>query len=179
MSEGGNHEQGSPHVELARAAIEAWVKDGRVLSDGEKGELREALQGKAGAFVSLKKKGMLRGCIGTFQPTRETLADEIVSNAISAASRDPRFPPVSKEELKELDVSVDVLSDPEPVPDPSYLDPRMYGVIVQRGGRVGLLLPDLEGVYTVEEQLDIARNKAGIGPDEPVQLYRFTVKRYH
>ena len=166
----------SPHVALARAAIEAWVRDRKRL---QAAGTEEELQGKAAAFVSLKKGGALRGCIGTFQPTRDTLADEIISNAISAACRDPRFPPVSEEELDELDISVDVLSEPELVPDASYLDPRRYGVIVRRGERIGLLLPDLEGVDSVEAQLEIARNKAGIGLHEPVQLYRFTVQRYH
>ncbi len=168
----------SPHVALARAAIESWVREHRPLTEEEKRQHEALLNQKAGAFVSLKKGGALRGCIGTFQPTRENLAEEIVSNAISAATRDPRFLPVSPEELDELDISVDVLSEPEPVPDESYLDPREYGVIVQAGNRVGLLLPDLEGVDTVEDQVEIARRKAGIGPHEPVQLYRFKVNRF-
>ncbi len=175
----GGTGKSSPHVELARAAIEAWVRNRKILDPGEKGELGADLQARAGTFVSLKKHGELRGCIGTFQPTRETMAEEIVSNAISAATRDPRFPPVSPEELEELEISVDVLSNPEAVDDISQLDPRRYGVIVQRGGRIGLLLPDLEGVDTVEEQLDIARRKAGIGQHEPIQIYRFTVERHH
>jgi AmmeMemoRadiSam system protein A len=169
----------SPHVELAKAAIDAWVKEKRKMSPSDRAEQKEALQGRAGAFVSLKKDGRLRGCIGTFQPTRANLAEEIISNAISAACRDPRFQPVEPEELEQLDISVDVLSDPEPVSEPSMLDPNRYGVIVRKGDRVGLLLPDLEGVDTVEEQLNIARRKAGISPDEQVQLYRFTVTRHH
>lgn len=173
----GSATQGSPHVRLARAAIEAWVKERRIIDAAE--EFKKELQGRAGAFVSLKKKGELRGCIGTFQPTRETLAEEIISNAISAASRDPRFPPVGPDEIDELEISVDVLSDPEAVDDIAQLDPRRYGVIVQRGSRIGLLLPDLEGVDTVEQQLEIARRKAGIGEHEPIQIYRFTVDRYH
>ncbi|MBC7247783.1 MAG: AmmeMemoRadiSam system protein A [Actinobacteria bacterium] len=175
----GSTAKGSPHVQLARAAIEAWVKERRILDAAEAEDLSRALPGRAGAFVSLKKRGVLRGCIGTFQPTRETLAEEIISNAISAATRDPRFPPVGPEEIDELEISVDVLSDPEAVDDIAQLDPRRYGVIVQRGSRIGLLLPDLEGVDTVEEQLDIARRKAGIGQHEPIQIYRFTVDRYH
>ena len=171
--------QVSPHARLARAAIEAWAKEGRKLSSDEKEEERGQLAQRSAAFVSLKKKGALRGCIGTFQPSRESLAEEIVANAISAAFRDPRFPPVSEDELDDLDISVDVLSDPEPVPDASHLDPRRYGVIVKRGGRIGLLLPDLQGVDSVEEQLEIARNKAGIDAHEPIQLYRFTVDRFH
>lgn len=170
---------GSPHIRLARAAIDAWVKEGRRLRAPQAGELDPALEERAAAFVSLKKRGELRGCIGTFQPCYENLAEEIISNAISAATRDPRFPPVSPEEIPELDISVDVLSEPEPVPDASFLDPKRYGVIVKRGGRVGLLLPDLEGVDSVEQQLEIARAKAGIGAHEPIQLFRFTVNRYH
>jgi AmmeMemoRadiSam system protein A len=169
----------SPHVELARAAIEAWVKGHRTLSDEEKSGRGGLDKEKAAAFVSLKKGGALRGCIGTFEPMHASLADEIASNAISAASRDPRFPPIEQDELPQLDISVDVLGAPEAVPDSSYLDPRNYGVIVRSGNRVGLLLPDLEGVDTVEEQVDIARSKAGIGRGEPVQLYRFTVQRFH
>lgn len=169
----------SPHASLARAAIEAWVMEHRMLSPGEKEGERRELQGRSAAFVCLKKDGELRGCIGTFQPTRDSLADEIAANAISAACRDPRFPPVSKEELDALDVSVDVLGEPEPVSDTSQLDPRRYGVIVKRDNRIGLLLPDLEGVDSVERQLEIARSKAGISPHEPIQLYRFTVERYH
>ncbi|MGQ9474863.1 MAG: AmmeMemoRadiSam system protein A [Actinomycetota bacterium] len=179
MSGKGGPESGSPHVTLARAAIEKWVRERKVLDPGPREKLPEELQGRAGAFVSLKKGGELRGCIGTFQPTRENLAEEIVSNAISAATRDPRFPPVTTDELPELEISVDVLSDPEPVEDLSELDPRTYGVIVQSGGRLGLLLPDLEGVDTVEQQLDIARRKAGIGAHEPIHVYRFTVQRHH
>lgn len=169
----------SPHVELAEAAIEAWVKEGRKLSPLDRPEQSRSLKDRAGAFVSIKKGGRLRGCIGTFQPTRPNLAEEIISNAVSAACRDPRFPPVELEELEDLDISVDVLSEPEQVTDPSMLDPKKYGVIVQKGQRLGLLLPDLEGVDSVDEQLDIARRKAGIGPDEDVQLYRFTVTRHH
>ncbi|WP_287152807.1 AmmeMemoRadiSam system protein A [Candidatus Solincola tengchongensis] len=169
----------SPLVSLARSAIEKWVRERKVLDPGPRERLPEELRERAGAFVSLKKGGELRGCIGTFQPTRDNLAEEIVSNAISAATRDPRFPPVSPEELPDLEISVDVLSEPEPVEDISQLDPRRFGVIVQSGGRLGLLLPDLEGVDTVEQQLDIARRKAGIGQHEPIHIYRFTVRRHH
>lgn len=175
----GGSKELSPHARLARAAIEEWVRNGRKIDPRELGEEVSRITGRSGAFVSLKKRGELRGCIGTFMPVRENLAQEIVENAISAATRDPRFPPVSEEELEELDISVDVLSEPEPVPDESHLDPKKYGVIVKRGSRLGLLLPDLEGVDTVEEQLRIAKAKAGIYPDEPVEIYRFTVERYH
>jgi AmmeMemoRadiSam system protein A len=133
---------------------------------------------RAGVFVSLKKHGQLRGCIGTISPTCDNIIEEIAENAIGAATRDPRFYPVEASELPELDISVDILGEPEPVRNMDELDPKKYGVIVSAGGRRGLLLPDLEGVDTVEEQVAIARQKAGIGPDEPVQLERFEVVRY-
>ena len=133
---------------------------------------------KAGVFVSIKKFGELRGCIGTFAPTKANVAEETIANAISSATQDPRFPPVNAAELPHLSYSVDVLSKPEPVEDPSQLDPKRYGVIVESGGRRGLLLPDLEGVNTVEEQIDICRHKAGILSTEPIKLYRFEVKRH-
>ncbi|MFO7952303.1 MAG: AmmeMemoRadiSam system protein A [Bacillota bacterium] len=133
---------------------------------------------KAGAFVSLKKEGRLRGCIGTFEPVRDNLAEEIATNAISAAVRDPRFPPVERDELPGLDISVDVLSPLERVENEKELDHKNYGVMVCSGPRRGLLLPDLEGVDSVEEQLDIARRKAGIEPGEKIEIYRFKVTRY-
>ena len=120
----------------------------------------------------------MRGCIGTVEPAYADLAHEIINNAIAAATRDPRFEPVQECELGHLTYSVDVLSPPERIDGPDALDPRRYGVIVQSGRRRGLLLPDLPGVDSVEEQVAIARGKAGILPDEPVDLYRFQVERY-
>jgi len=113
-----------------------------------------------------------------FLPTTENVATEIIRNAIAAATEDPRFPPLGPQELEELDISVDVLSQPEPVEGLEELDPKKYGVIVESGWKRGLLLPDLEGVDTVEQQLSIAMAKAGITPDEPVKIYRFRVERY-
>jgi len=162
-------------VELAWRAIEAYVRERRVIEPPT--VLPPELRRRAGAFVSLKKDGMLRGCIGTYLPTKETLAEEIIANAIKAATEDPRFPPVQPVELPHLEISVDVLSEPEPCTE-ADLDPRRYGVIVEKGWRLGLLLPDLEGVDTVEEQLRIAKMKAGIPPDEPCKIYRFTVERH-
>ncbi|MBN1640322.1 MAG: AmmeMemoRadiSam system protein A [Anaerolineae bacterium] len=169
-----------PLVELAREAIEAYVREGRVIYAPE--VLTPEMRERAGTFVSLHDaRQALRGCIGTFLPTRETVALEVIHNAISAATRDPRFPPVMPSELAGLEIKVDVLSEPEPVPGPEALDPVRYGVIVEaKEGwhRRGLLLPDLEGVDTVEEQIRICRLKAGIGPREPVALSRFEVRRY-
>ena len=130
-------------------------------------------------FVCLKTKGLLRGCIGTFQPAEPDVAHEVVRNAISAATCDPRFTRVRDHELEALEYSVDVLSPTELIADKSMLDPKRYGVIVQAGGRRGLLLPDLEGVDTAEQQLGIAMRKAGIEPGTPIKLFRFEVKRYH
>jgi hypothetical protein len=164
-------------VELARKTIENYVREERTTEPPE--ELLPEMQGRAGTFVSLHdSRGNLRGCIGTIEPQRPTVAQEVIQNAISAATRDPRFPPVQTEELEGLDVKVDVLTEPEPIDSTEQLDPKRYGVIVESGWRRGLLLPDLEGVDTVEYQVEIAMRKAGIRPDEPVQLYRFEVKRY-
>lgn len=168
-----------PLVKLARATIEAYVRERRMIDPPE--ELPPEMQGCAGAFVSLHDShGNLRGCIGTIEPKEPNLAQEAIHNAISAATNDPRFPPVRPDELDDLTIKVDVLTEPELVDTPDELDPRRYGVIVQsaRDYRRGLLLPDLEGVDTVEYQIEIARRKAGIGPNELVKLYRFEVKRY-
>jgi AmmeMemoRadiSam system protein B/AmmeMemoRadiSam system protein A len=165
----------SPLVRLAKNTIETYVRDKKVFQPEE---LTREMKDKAGVFVCIKKGGELRGCIGTFEPCQENVAGEIVANAISTASRDPRFLPVEPGELKDLDYTVDVLTEPEPVSSKDQLDPKKYGIIVESGYRRGLLLPDLEGVDTVDYQIDISRQKAGIGPDEPVKLYRFEVKRY-
>jgi hypothetical protein len=167
-----------PLVRLAKETVELYVRNKKVREVG-KDELPPEFGEQAGVFVCLKVAGTLRGCIGTFQPTEPTIAQETVRNAVSAATCDPRFPCVSAEELGDIDYTVDVLTQPEPVADKSELDPRKYGVIVQAGGRRGLLLPDLEGVDTVEYQVAIAMQKAGIPPGTPVKLFRFEVKRYH
>jgi AmmeMemoRadiSam system protein A len=165
-----------PIVALAKATVETYVREGK--KPPPPSQLTPEMKERAGVFVSIHKKGELRGCIGTFAPQEKNVAAEVITNAISSASRDPRFPPVSPDELKDLDYSVDVLTAPEPVKDASQLDPKKYGVIVECGWRKGLLLPDLEGVDSVDYQIDICRQKGGIGPREPVKLYRFEVKRY-
>jgi|SRR5581483_2601356 AmmeMemoRadiSam system protein A len=174
----------SPHplVALARRAIEEYVRCGerpRVAAE----EFSDAgLPERAGVFVSIhKKNGDLRGCVGTFLPTRANLAEEVIENAIASATRDPRFYPIQEWELDDLDISVDVLSEPEPIQSISELDPQVYGVIVtdREGVRRGLLLPMLEQVKTAEQQVAIAREKAFIGADEPVNLFRFRVQRFH
>jgi len=165
----------SPLVRLARQTVETYVKEGKT---PEPKELTPEMRERAGVFVSIHKFGELRGCIGTFEPVEKNVAAETIANAISSATRDPRFPPVAPNELKDLDYSVDVLTLPEPVKSQDELDPKRYGVIVESGWQRGLLLPDLEGVDSVDYQIDICRQKAGIATDEPVKLYRFQVKRY-
>ncbi len=170
------HAQESPYVKLARQTLEEYVLHGK-LPPLPKDLPEEMLSRRAGTFVSIKKRGQLRGCIGTTGPTQPNIAEEIRHNAIAAGTRDPRFSPVEPWELEDLVYSVDVLATPEPA-DETMLDPVRYGVIVERGGRRGLLLPNLEGIDTVEEQIAIARHKAGIPEGKPVNLYRFEVTRY-
>lgn len=167
-----------PWVKLARASLEAWVREKRTIAlpEGLPAPLRDS---RAGAFVSVHENGRLRGCIGTIAPTCATLGEEIIQNAVSAASRDPRFEPIRPEELPYLEISVDVLGAPEDIASEEELDVKRYGVIVTRGARRGLLLPDLEGVDTPEAQVAIARQKAGIAQDEAVKLQRFEVVRHH
>ena len=164
------------YVELAKKAVEKYIKVGKVLL--HKNILEEFTKEKAGVFVSIKKKGELRGCIGTIYPTKNNVVEEIISNAISSSTRDPRFFPVEREELKLLTYSVDILSEPEKIEKMSQLNPEKYGVIVKSGHKTGLLLPDLEGVDTPEMQVNIAKSKAGIFPDEEFETYRFTVTRH-
>jgi AmmeMemoRadiSam system protein A len=171
MTEGELH----PVVELAKEAVESYVRTGKT---AEPGELSPEMRERAGVFVSLHKHRQLRGCIGTFEPAKDNVAEEIIANAVSASSADPRFPPVRESELDDLEYSVDILTAPEPVTDLSQLDPAEYGIIVESGWRRGLLLPDLEGVDSVEEQIAICRLKAGISIGEPVNLYRFQVRRF-
>jgi AmmeMemoRadiSam system protein A len=164
-------------VELARSTIESHVRSGMTIAAPPK--LTAEMRQRAGVFVSLHRRGALRGCIGTIEPQSPNVALEVISNAIHAATRDPRFPAVRPDELDELEISVDVLQPPEPIGSMEELDPKRFGVIVQAMGRRGLLLPNLEGVDTPEHQVEIARHKAGIGPSEPVELFRFEVVRYH
>lgn len=165
-------------VRLARLSLETYVRTGRRLEHLPDGLPDELTRRAAGAFVSLHIGGQLRGCIGTIEATQTNVAQEIVQNAVSAGTRDPRFPPVHPEELDELEYSVDVLGEPEPVDSLEQLDPKRYGVIVSCGTRRGLLLPDLDGVDTVVQQVDIARQKGGVRADEPYKMERFEVVRH-
>lgn len=166
------------YVLLARRTINSLIL-GEELPDENEEELPTEMKNtRAGSFVSIHKNGDLRGCIGTILATRKSLAAEIIANAVSAATRDPRFPKITAEELPFLEINVDVLSEPEIVAGPDDLDAKKYGVIVQNGNRLGVLLPDLEGVDTVDEQISIAKRKAGIGENETVELLRFSVERH-
>lgn len=166
-----------PYVALARKSLEAYVSEGAEI-DVPRELPAEMLNSRAGVFVSLKKHGRLRGCIGTISPVRKNIAGEIINNAISSGTQDPRFDPVTREELGSLVYSVDVLMEPEPIASMSQLDVVRYGVIVRCGRRSGLLLPNLEGVDGPEEQIAIALQKAGIRSDEKYTMERFEVIRH-
>ncbi|MBO4749291.1 MAG: AmmeMemoRadiSam system protein A, partial [Lachnospiraceae bacterium] len=170
--------QSDAYVRLARASAEHFVRTGRLLKMPD-WVPEELLKAKAGAFVSVHEHGKLRGCIGTISPVRASLAEEILRNAVSAVSEDPRFDRVMEEELPWLEISVDVLREAEPVESEADLDPKKYGVIVQSGLRRGLLLPDLDGVDTVKQQISICRQKGGISANAPVKLFRFEVIRHY
>ncbi len=168
-------EELNPIVKLAKETVENYLRDSTILQPKE---LSTEMKKRAGVFVSIHKYGVLRGCIGTFEPAKDNVAEEIIANAISSATRDPRFPSIVAAELAELEYSVDILTKPEPVEDANQLDPKEYGLIVESGSRKGLLLPDLEGIDTVERQIEICRLKAGISSAAAVKLYRFQVKRF-
>jgi AmmeMemoRadiSam system protein A len=164
-----------PLVELAKQAIREYLDTGTVIPAAA--VLQGAFPQPSGVFVSLKKNGQLRGCVGTYQPTQPTVADEVIANAIASATRDPRFRPLRLMELNQIECSVDVLTRPVPA---AYgdLDPQRFGVLVVQGSKRGLLLPALEGIQTAEQQIRTAKEKAGIMTDSEYVLYRFDVQRY-
>ncbi len=177
-----------PYVSLARLSIRSYVEDGASL-EGDSPEVREFLRNhpevadglsnqQAGAFVSIHEHGRLRGCIGTISATQRSLAGEIVQNAVSACSRDPRFAPIKPEDLDYLDVNVDVLGEAEPIDSAEELDVKKYGVIVTSGNKRGLLLPDIPGVESPEQQIRIALQKAGISERSRFTMERFEVVRH-
>jgi AmmeMemoRadiSam system protein A len=162
---------------LARAAVERFVRQGHVLEAPQ--PLPDEMRARAGVFVSIHKRdGRLRGCIGTILPQEDNLALELIRNAIAAATRDPRFQPIAPGELTALEYSVDVLDEAEKISVAGELDPKRFGVIVERGRRRGLLLPAIEGIDDAAMQLALVLDKAGILPTEEYQLYRFEVNRY-
>ncbi len=185
----------NPYILLAKQAIGNYVKEGKIPSLPE--DLpEEFLKRKAGTFVTIEKNGELRGCIGTYLPIKENIAKEIISNAIAAATEDYRFGPIQKEELPHLSYTVYILNEPELVKNIKDLDPKKYGIIVKTvpiispnrtdvvfNGHLplksGLLLPDLEGIDTIEKQISIACQKGGIDPtEEKILIYKFTVEKY-
>lgn len=168
--------EGSIYTRLARKNLDLYFNEGKLVSLDDIND-EKLLNDKKGVFVSLKINGDLRGCIGTISPTTDTVAEEIIRNSISAAVNDPRFSPLRKEELKDVDISVDLLYPPEETTF-DKLDPKTYGVIVSCGNKRGLLLPNLEGINTAEEQVSIAREKGNIFPNEPYTLQRFKVERF-
>ena len=165
-------ENESQYVKLARETIEEFVKTGKTHESSGPGSDRK------GTFVSIKKNGILRGCIGTIGPTTDCIENEIIDNAIKAATKDPRFPPITEDELENLVISVDILFEAEKIDSRDMLDVKEYGVIVSKGYRRGLLLPNLEGVDTIDEQIRITLSKAEISPDEEYDLARFRVVRH-
>ncbi len=180
------------YVRLARRSLESFIREGRKISweevrdelldeEADKKAAEEGLCGRrAGAFVSIHEYGMLRGCIGTIGPVCDSLAKEIIENAISASTRDPRFDPIEAPELDKLEISVDVLGDTEDIDSEEQLDVKRYGVIVTKGYRRGLLLPNLDGVDTIAQQVSIAKQKAGLRADEEgCMLQRFEVVRHY
>ncbi len=166
-----------PLIKLAKDTVELYIRERKII-EVNADEFPQEFREPAGVFICLKIRGNLRGCIGTFQPTETSIVRETVRNAISSATCDPRFECVRADELDQIEYTVDVLTPPEKVAGKDELDPRRYGVIVQAGGRRGLLLPDLEGVDTVDYQISIAMQKAGIPRGSSVELYRFEVRRY-
>ena len=171
-------EQSDEYVRLAYAAVDAWVsrRDTITVPAGLPDDM---LTRRAGTFVSIHKHGALRGCIGTIGPTQNSIAAEIIENAKSASTRDPRFAPIQPAELPYLEITVDVLGEAEDIDSEAELDVKRYGVIVRSGHKRGLLLPDLDGVDTPEQQIDIARQKAGIRKFEKISLQRFEVIRHY
>lgn len=165
-----------PYISLARESVQHYLNHHAKLPCPD--PLSEDLQSRSGAFVSIKKQKQLRGCIGTLEPSEPNLALEIIENALKAALHDPRFSPVAIEELLDLSYSIDVLRPLEKISSASELDPKVYGLVVRSNGKQGVLLPDLEGVDSVEAQIRICRDKAKIAEGAPLELYRFQVDRY-
>jgi AmmeMemoRadiSam system protein A len=170
----------NPLVSLAKKTVEKYVKNGTVLEIPDDFP-KEFLGKKAGTFVTIMEKGELRGCIGTFLPTKDNVAEEIIQNAVAAATEDWRFDQISVSELPRLSYEVSILSNPEQIKDVSDLDAKKFGIIVKSAssGNCGLLLPDLEGVNTPQEQIDICCKKGDINPKkENLLIYRFTAEKY-
>ena len=171
------HKGEDPYIKLAKETIFEYIINGNIISPPS--DLpKEMVENTAGTFVTLHKNGELRGCIGTINPTKKSVAEEIINNAISSATRDPRFPTVQESELEDLEISVDVLRPSEIIEDISQLDTKKYGVMVTSEYKKGLLLPNIEGIDTPEMQVEIALRKAGIRSGEKFTMERFEVIRH-
>ncbi|RQD70097.1 MAG: AmmeMemoRadiSam system protein A [Tindallia sp. MSAO_Bac2] len=173
------------YVRVAEEAIKKYVTEGETINPEEYFEeifdekwLRDKRHRKAGSFVSIHKNGRLRGCIGTIMPAYDNILQEVNANAIAAATKDPRFSPVEEEELKDISIKVDILGDMEEIETVEVLNPKEYGIMVESKYKRGVLLPDLEGVDTAIQQFEIAKEKAGIGTNEKIRIYRFQVERF-
>lgn len=171
-----NENDASWLMNLAKDSVDEYVKNGHILSLPR--DIPQPFLNVGAVFVSLHRNDMLRGCIGGLQPVTSSIANEVTQMAIRAATEDPRFPPVKEEELSSLTYSIDILSPMEKVGDFKQLNPKQYGVVVCSGKKIGLLLPDLRGVDTVEQQVSIAMEKGGIKEGEPIEIFRFYVTRY-
>ncbi len=165
-----------PYISLATNSIRHYLVSGFPLLCPE--PLGDEFKQRKGVFVSLKRNGQLRGCIGSLRPQHENLADEIIHNALKAATQDPRFDSISLQELPEIAVSIDVLSPLEKIDDPALLDCREYGLSVHHQDKQGVLLPNLDGIDTVQDQLRVCLKKAGIDAAAPYEMHRFQVQRY-
>lgn len=165
-----------PLVDLAIRSVKHHLENGQALPCPN--PLPKEMQDQAGTFVSIKKNGLLRGCIGTISPKYANIAEEVIQNAIKAANEDPRFPAIEIQELKELTFSVDVLTPPEKIDDTKSLDVKRYGLIVSSEDKRGLLLPNMESVKTVDQQLKVCLKKSSIKEADNYELHRFEVKRY-
>ncbi len=167
--------------ELAKLAVETYIKKEKIISVPD-GLPKEFLEKEAGVFVTIEQNGELRGCIGTYLPTRDNIAEEVIYNAVAAATEDYRFGSINEKELNSLSYTVYILSDPEPIKDIKALNPRKFGIIVKTHSlpvKCGLLLPDLDGVDTVEQQIEICCQKGGIDPDqEKIIIFKFTAEKY-
>ena len=166
------------YVKLAVEAVRYYLLEGELLSCPS--PLPNGMEDQSGVFVSIKTKNnhKLRGCIGTVTPSQDNLAKEIIQNAVNAATRDPRFKAITREELDKLSFSVDVLTPLEAIDSPDQLNPQRYGLSIRSNNQQGILLPDLKGVDTTTKQIDICLKKGNIPKNAPFQMYRFEVERY-
>lgn len=165
-----------PFIALAHKAVKTYLENGQIISAPV--PLPPEMSISAAVFVSIYTDGQLRGCRGTIIPTEPNLAEAIIQIAIASATDDPRFLPITLPEVPGIKIKIDVLSPLEPVKDINNLDEKVYGVMIQGGRRRAVLLPNIAAVDSVSRQLELVRKKAGLSPNEPANLYQFTVTRY-